>query len=104
MENLPRWRKGYPRGKASSSCLRTNRGCQFEWTPAVGLKVSGQFIPGGGTVNEGGAQANLFLRPDMSVTASVQYEQWNFPVLAARAHTNVTSAVQLTFWLWRRVR
>jgi Capsule assembly protein Wzi/PAP2 superfamily len=67
-------------------------------------KVSGQFIPGGGTVNDGGVAANLWLRPNLSVTASVQYEQWKFPVLAAGAQTNVTSAVQLTFWPRWRVR
>jgi Capsule assembly protein Wzi/PAP2 superfamily len=65
-------------------------------------KVSGQFIPGGGTVNDGGVATNFWLRPNLSVTASVQYEQWKFPVLAAGAQTNVTSAVQLTFWpRWR---
>jgi Capsule assembly protein Wzi/PAP2 superfamily len=67
-------------------------------------KVSGQFIPGGGTVNDGGASANFWLRPNLSVTASLQYEQWKFPVLAAGAQTNVTSSVQVTFWPRWRVR
>jgi hypothetical protein len=67
-------------------------------------KVSQQFIPGGGTVNDGGVAANFWLRPNVSVTASLQYEQWKFPVLAAGAQTNATSAVQVTFWPRWRVR
>jgi membrane-associated phospholipid phosphatase len=67
-------------------------------------KVSQEFIPYGGTVNDGGAEASLWLRPDLSLSASVEYEQWKFPVLAPGAETNVTSAVQVTFWPRWRVR
>jgi capsule assembly protein Wzi/PAP2 superfamily protein len=61
-------------------------------------KVSGQFISGGGTVNDGGGRANFWLRPDLSVTAGVQYEQWDFPVLASAARSNLTTSFQFTFW------
>lgn len=91
--------QGLSKGEDIVLCLWTNRSWQLEWTSAVGLKISGQFFPGGGTVNDGGAQVNLWLRPDLSVTASVQYERGNFPVLTAGAQTNVKSTVPLTFWL-----
>jgi Capsule assembly protein Wzi/PAP2 superfamily len=61
-------------------------------------KVSREFIPYGGTVNDAGAEASLWLRANLSMTASLEYERWTFPVLAPGAETNVTSAVQVTFW------
>ncbi len=56
------------------------------------------FIPGGGTINDGGVKANFWLRPDLSVTAFLQDEKWSFPVLRPGPQSNVTASVQLTFW------
>jgi hypothetical protein len=61
-------------------------------------KVSKDFIPNGGTLSDFGARADLWVRPDLSISSSVQYEQWNFPVLVPGAQSNLTSSLQLTFW------
>lgn len=61
-------------------------------------KVDSQFISGGGTVNSATAKADIWLNPRAELSGSVQYETWNFPVLAPRPQANVTTSVQLTFW------
>ncbi len=52
---------------------------------------------GGGHANDFSAQYECNLRPDVSFTGFLQYEQWNFPVLRSSAQSNVTASVQLTF-------
>jgi hypothetical protein len=64
--------------------------------------VSHQFIPYGGTDSEAGATANVWARPDLSVSAAVQYEKWDFPILAPVEQSNVTTSVQVTYWPYRR--
>jgi hypothetical protein len=61
-------------------------------------KVAGDFIPGGETVNDGSAQLDWRMRPDLSVSGFVQYEKRLAPVLAPSAQTNWTSSVKVTFW------
>ena len=61
-------------------------------------KVSGQYLPSGGTLNDGGVSADFWLKNTISVSGSVQYEKWNFPVLEPIAKSNVTTSVGLTFW------
>jgi Capsule assembly protein Wzi len=61
-------------------------------------KVSPQFVPNGGTINDGSVRADFPIRQSWSVSASVQYEKWNFPLLASGAQSNVTSSLQLTYW------
>lgn len=61
-------------------------------------KVSQQFVPGGGTLTDGGVRGDFWIRNQFSVTASVQYEKWNFPVLAPAKETNVSTQIQFTFW------
>ena len=38
------------------------------------------------------------MRSGFSLSASVQYELWNFPVIASTRQSNVTSSIQLSFW------
>ena len=65
-------------------------------------KVSQQFVPGGGTLTDGGVRGDFWIRNQFSVTASVQYEKWNFPVLAPAKETNVSTQIQFTYWPhWR---
>ena len=66
-------------------------------------KVSREFVPSGGTVTDAGIRADLWTSSTASITASFQYEKWNFPVLAPTPQTNLTTSVQCTFWphLWR---
>lgn len=61
-------------------------------------KVSHQFMPGGGTLTDAALSANLWLRNDLSVSGSVQYERWLYPVITPGAQTNVTTSLQLVFW------
>jgi hypothetical protein len=61
-------------------------------------KVSHQLIPEGGTLTDVSARANFWARSTFSVSAVVQYETWNFPVIASGQQSNVTSSLQLTFW------
>lgn len=42
-------------------------------------------------------------RPEVTVSGSVEYEKWNFPILAPEVQSNVTTSLQLTFGphLWK---
>jgi hypothetical protein len=60
-------------------------------------EVSTAFI-GGGRLEDYSARGNFALRSDLSFSASVQYEQWSFPVLATTRQSNVTASFQLTFY------
>lgn len=66
-------------------------------------KVDGDYVPRGGTLNDGGVNFDFQLRPEITVSAAVQYEQWNYPILANGAQSNVATSVQLTYWphLWK---
>jgi capsule assembly protein Wzi/PAP2 superfamily protein len=61
-------------------------------------KVSGQYLPQGGTLNDGGARADFWVGSTVMVSGSVQYEKWNYPVLDPLPRSNVTTSVQFTFW------
>jgi membrane-associated phospholipid phosphatase len=62
-------------------------------------KVSHVFIPDGGTLTDASVRAEVWPRSSFSVSASVQYELWNYPVIASTRQSNVTSSIQLSFWL-----
>lgn len=66
-------------------------------------KVDGDYLPQGGTLNDGGVILDFQLRPDVTVSGSVQYEKWNYPLLAPGVQSNVATSLQLTFWphLWK---
>jgi hypothetical protein len=61
-------------------------------------KVATSFVPGGETLNDGSAKLDWWMRHDLSVSASLQYEKWLAPILAPTAQTNWTSSVEVTFW------
>lgn len=64
-------------------------------------QVSKTFI-GGGRVVDYSLQGEALVSRDLSIGGWVQYEQWNFPMLAATAKSNVTASVQVTFYPhWR---
>jgi hypothetical protein len=44
------------------------------------------------------ARANVWARSTFSLSASVQYEAWNDPNIASTRQSNVTTALQFTFW------
>jgi membrane-associated phospholipid phosphatase len=61
-------------------------------------KVSGQYLPQGGTLNDGGVKADFWLNSTLKFSGSVQYEKWNYPVLDPLAKSNVTTSVELSIW------
>ena len=61
-------------------------------------KVDGDYLPQGGTLNDGGVNLEFQVRPEVTLSGSVHYEQWNFPVLAPAVQSNVATSFQLTFW------
>jgi membrane-associated phospholipid phosphatase len=60
-------------------------------------KVSNQFIPNGGSLTDFGARGDYWVRPNIGLSAWVQYERWLFPVIRPNASTNVTAGVQILF-------
>ena len=63
--------------------------------------VSRDFLQGG-EYTDYGARADLLIRPQLSLDGSVQYEQWDFPLLSPVRNTNFTTSLQLTYWpRWR---
>jgi membrane-associated phospholipid phosphatase len=61
-------------------------------------KVSQQFVPFGGTLTDGSVRGDFWIRSEFSVTALVQYERWNFPILSAAQQTDVSASIQFAFW------
>ncbi len=60
-------------------------------------KVDQKFIAGGGTLTDLGASADLWVRSMLSISSTVQYERWNFPVIAPGPQPNLTAQFQITF-------
>lgn len=61
-------------------------------------KVDGQYLQRGGTLNDGSAVLNFQITPDTTLSGSVQFEKWNYPVLAPEPESNWTTSVGITFW------
>ena len=61
-------------------------------------KVSQQLVPSGGTLTDGGINAAFWLNSMFSLSGSVQYEKWDFPVLASTRQSDVSTSIQFTFW------
>jgi hypothetical protein len=60
-------------------------------------KVSREFIPDGGTLTDLGVSGDFWVRSNLGLSASVQYERWLFPVIQPNVSRNVTAAVQVQF-------
>jgi hypothetical protein len=67
-------------------------------------KVDARYIPSGGIINDTSVRANFWPRSVWGVTAMVQAERWNFPLLAPGVQQNVSGSVQLTYWPARHRR
>ncbi len=61
-------------------------------------KVSSDFIPGGGTLNDASVQADFLAGRELGLSSRVQYEHWNYPILAPQPQTNISVSVQMTYW------
>jgi hypothetical protein len=64
-------------------------------------KVSHDFLPsvmpGGGSLTDVGARADIWLRRGLGINASVQYERWLFPSIQPGAERNITTSVGIQF-------
>ena len=56
-----------------------------------------EFI-GGGRLNDLGIKSEFTLNSGVSVSGSLQYERWNFPVLSQRGQSNLAASFQCTFY------
>ncbi len=74
--------------------LGSRNSIQFEYRHE---KVDGLFVPGGGTINDGGVRVDMWVKAEWNLNVFVQYEKWNFPILAAGPQNNVTTAIQFTY-------
>jgi membrane-associated phospholipid phosphatase len=59
--------------------------------------VAHDFVPGGGSLNDFSAGAHFLLRRDLSVSSSLQYEKWAYPLLSLSKNSNFSASVQITF-------
>jgi membrane-associated phospholipid phosphatase len=62
------------------------------------VKIDNKLIPNGGTINDASVRADYCIRPTVGASAFVQYEQWQFPLLAVGLQKNVTASLQITYW------
>ncbi len=60
-------------------------------------KVAPDFIPRGETFNDASVQLSFWVRKDINIVASTQYENWLAPVLSPAAQTNWTSTIGISF-------
>jgi membrane-associated phospholipid phosphatase len=61
-------------------------------------KIASDFVPGGGTLNDGSVKVDLWLRRDLSLSTCVQYEKWRVPLLAPGPQRTWTSSIEIAFW------
>jgi hypothetical protein len=61
-------------------------------------EVAPDFIPGGGTVNDASVSVNWWARNNINVTGLLQYEKWNYPLLAPTPQTNWTTSMGINFY------
>jgi membrane-associated phospholipid phosphatase len=108
--NQDRYRSGYTNGGnlTGSWIGRAGRGGQgwltYWLSPRNKLQlgyrlqtVSPDFI-GGGRLVDYSAKSEFMLAQDISISGSVQYEQWRFPVIGPTRQSDVTASVQLAFY------
>jgi membrane-associated phospholipid phosphatase len=62
------------------------------------LKVNGDYLQQGGTLNDGGVGVEFQLRPQITFSGSLQYEDWNYPVVSIEKKSNWATSVGFTFW------
>jgi hypothetical protein len=60
--------------------------------------VANDFIPHGGNINDASVSTNWWVRDDVNVTGMLQYEKWNYPLLAPVPQTNWTTSVGINFY------
>ena len=61
-------------------------------------KIDSQFLAGGGTQNDVGLNGDFLLMSGFRLSCTVQYEQWEIPLLAANRQSNIAASFQLGYW------
>ena len=61
-------------------------------------KIDTRFLPQGGTQNDARISADFLLRSGVRLSAILQYEQWQIPLLAASPQSNFATAFEVGFW------
>jgi membrane-associated phospholipid phosphatase len=61
-------------------------------------QVDSDFVPGGISQNDATVKLDWWVRNDVNLSTSLQYERWVAPILAPGAQSNWTSSVSLAFW------
>jgi hypothetical protein len=61
------------------------------------MQVSPRFVTGGGTINDVAVHTDFWLHHSWDVTATVQFEQWNYPILEPGPQVNVTTSLGITY-------
>ena len=67
-------------------------------------QVVDQAFLGGGSLNDFGVRTELLAGHNLSLAGQVQYEQWNFPLLAPTGQANLSTSVQITLYPSRKGR
>ena len=60
-------------------------------------KTAADFVPGGGTLNDGSIAVNWWVHNEWNLSGFVQYEKWNIPLLASTPQSNWTASVEVEF-------
>jgi membrane-associated phospholipid phosphatase len=61
-------------------------------------KIDRQYLPEGGTQNDVAVKTDLLIGQGFHVSANVQYERWQIPLLATRRQSDVAASVEISFW------
>jgi hypothetical protein len=59
--------------------------------------VANDFVPRGGDLNDASVSVNWWLKSDLNLTGLLQYEVWNYPLLAPTPQTNWTTSIGISF-------
>lgn len=61
-------------------------------------EIDRQYLPQGGTQNDAALGADFFLKSGIRLSGTIQYEQWQIPLLANTPQSNWTTSFQFAYW------
>jgi hypothetical protein len=61
-------------------------------------QVDPAFVPGGGNLTDESAKANWQLPHEVDLSAMLQFERWNFPILSSTVRHDIGFSLQLTYF------
>ena len=67
-------------------------------------KIDQQYLPQGGTQNDVALNADFLLKSGFRLSGTVQYEDWQIPLLAANRQSNLAVSFQVGYWPKGRTR